>query len=112
MLEINVLKDFSSTPGGRHIKDGKYSGEEFYKKILEPYFKKALLMNMKIFIDLDGTYGYPSSFIDESFGQLSRNFGSKKVLDTFIMKSEDEIKLIDQIKDNIIHPEKYHENEI
>lgn len=27
MIQINVARDFSDTPGGRYIKEGNYSGE-------------------------------------------------------------------------------------
>lgn len=107
MINISVARDFSVTPGGRYITEGPDSGEKFYNEILKPRFEKALKEKKKIFIDLDGTYGYPSSFIDQSFGELSREYGSKKVLNVIEMKSEDEISLINQINDNIINPDKY-----
>ena len=107
MINIIVASDFSITPGGRYIIEGPDSGEKFYKDILKPCFKKAIKENKKLFVDLDGTYGYPSSFIDQSFGELSREYGCKKILNIIEMKSDDESDLINQIKDNIIHPEKY-----
>jgi len=68
-MKINIAKDFSDAPGGRNISDGKYSGEKFRKEILEPEFKEG---EDDIVIDLDGTFGYPPSFLEEAFGGLVR----------------------------------------
>lgn len=74
-MEINIAKDFTDAPGGRYISDGKFSGEEFRQKYLEPAFKKG---NEEIIINLDGTFGFPPSFLEEAFGGLARIEGIKK----------------------------------
>lgn len=76
---INIAKDFSSTLGGRR---GPYSGEEFYISMLEKAFLNAYNSCEKLIIELDGTKGYPSSFLDQSFGELTHIYGVKAVRNT------------------------------
>jgi hypothetical protein len=75
---INISKDFSPYPAGRYEKDGKYTGEGFRNTIL----KKALQKNDTVVIELDGTLGYGSSFLEEAFGGLIRedNFSEDDLL--------------------------------
>ena len=68
-MKISIAKDFSDAPGGRYIRDGEYSGEKFRKDLLEPAFEKE---DGIITVDLDGTFGYPPSFLEEAFGGLVR----------------------------------------
>ncbi|MGO8154405.1 STAS-like domain-containing protein [Rhizobium leguminosarum] len=65
---INVAKEFSRVPGGRYYTDGPASGQEFREKFLVPAFENY----DEVLIELDGTRGYPSSFLDEAFGGLVR----------------------------------------
>ena len=65
---INIAKDFSEYPSGRHLADGPYSGEKFRKEHLVP----ALNEYDEIIIILDNVMGYPSSFTEEAFGGLVR----------------------------------------
>ena len=74
-IEIKIAKDFSYTPGPRYIDEGKNSGEQFRKEILTDIFKRAIAENKKVVVDLDGTDGYGTSFLEESFGGLIRNDG-------------------------------------
>lgn len=67
--EINISKDFSTHPAGRYPTDGPFSGETFRKKHLVPALKKC----DRIEVILDGTRGYPSSFLEEAFGGLVRS---------------------------------------
>lgn len=101
MLLINISKDFSETPGARYIKEGDYSGEEFRNTLLEPKFKDALQKNEKLTINLDGGYGYPTSFLEEAFGGLSRIYSPEKVLSVLEFISYDEPSLINEIKEYI-----------
>ncbi|MDO6458964.1 STAS-like domain-containing protein [Celeribacter halophilus] len=68
MAEISIATDFSRFPGGRYRKLGKHSGEEFREDVLSPALKK----NEEVFVILDGTVGYGSSFLEEAFGGLVR----------------------------------------
>ena len=68
---IEIAKDFTPFPAGRYEKDGPYTGEGFRKRILVP----ALKQYDSVEIILDGTIGYGSSFLEESFGGLIREEG-------------------------------------
>lgn len=94
---IDISKDFSETPGARYRNEGDYSGEEFRETILEPSFLKAKENKEKLIINLDGGYGYPTSFLEEAFGGLARIYGAKDVLEIIDFKSEDEPSLIGEI---------------
>lgn len=100
-MTIKISTDFSDTPGARHRDEGKYSGEEFREDMLEKYFLQAKENGEKLVIDLDGGYGYPTSFLEEAFGGLARIYPPKEVLDVLDFISNDEPSLIDDIKDYI-----------
>ncbi len=90
-LYLKVSENFSETPGARYYKDGPYSGEEFYDKCLSVFFEKAIQEDKLLIVDLDGTYGFATSFISESFGNLVKNFGKKNVQNRIrIISIEDE----------------------
>lgn len=110
-MELKISKEFSETLGGRFRTDGENSGEEFYESLLRPLFLKAVYANDTLNINLDGTYGYPSSFRDQSFGELSRVYGKDKVLNTLRFISDDQPGLIDIIKDNIENPKRSKDKE-
>jgi len=69
---INIANDFTISPGGRYRKDGDHSGEEFCDDYLLPRVKEAITEAAAVTVDLDGTIGYGSSFLDEAFGGLQR----------------------------------------
>ncbi len=72
-LELNIARDFSKTPAGRSKKaHGHHSGENFRETKLFPMLKQAINSNSKLVVFLDGTAGYPASFLDEAFGGLIR----------------------------------------
>jgi hypothetical protein len=96
-LTLRVV-EFSRTPGFRKIKDGPFSGELFLKDFLRPRFQKALDQNAILVVDLDGTAGYGTSFLEESFGGLSREHGAQTVFDHLEVISEDEPYLADDIR--------------
>ena len=66
--DINIVRDFSKYPGHRQAKHGENSGEEFRDNLLLPAFKKS----GKITVDLTGTVGLGSGFLEEAFGGLVR----------------------------------------
>ncbi len=109
-MELNISTQYSDMLGARSGKREEYPGDIFYKELLKPYYLKAVENNEKLVINLDGTYGYPSSFIDESFGGLSREFGSQKVLNVIQFISKDQPGLIDVITENIRNPYNYNKN--
>ena len=93
MKVINIARDFSDAPGARYYEDGPNSGQEFREKILEP----AFLENDKITIILDGTEGYATSFLEESFGGLARRYSPNKVVEKIKFVSEEDPLLVDEI---------------
>lgn len=80
MKIINIAKDFSVFPGGRFKKDSEYSAEEFRDTILIPSIKK----HNNITIELDGTRGYSSCFLEEVFGGLIRIGYNKEYINSHI----------------------------
>ena len=73
MEELNIAKDFSKTPAGRSEEaHGHHSGETFRESMLWPKLDQAIKSNTELKVVLDGTAGYPASFLDEAFGGLIR----------------------------------------
>ena len=102
MKIIKVLTDFSETPGPRYIKQGPDSGELFYHQKLNEAFAEAVISDDQLQIDLDGTDGYMSSFLDEAIGNLVYDFGEELVQRKLQITSNEEKVWIDLIKKNII----------
>lgn len=98
-IKLVVREDFSATPGPRAEDEGFFSGEVFREKVLEPKLKLALSQKEKLFIDLDGTAGYGTSFLEEAFGGLIRinKYKHEEILNTIEIKSEEESYLIEDI---------------
>lgn len=65
---INIARDFSRSPAGRYISDGPNSGEKFRKEFLIPSIRAC----RRLIVEMDGTRGYGSSFLEEAFGGLRR----------------------------------------
>lgn len=101
MIKIKISKDFSNTPGGRLITEGPNSGEQFRNEILEPKYIEAKEKGEKILIDLDDCYGFPISFLEESFGGLARKYPKDNIIKIIEIKSEDQPSLIEKIKQYI-----------
>ena len=97
MIIINVAKDFSETPGGRLISEGPYSGELFREDVLKPRYDEAIANSDKLQINMDGCFGFPSSFIEESFGGLVRTLNGTDILACIEFISNDQPSLVDYI---------------
>jgi hypothetical protein len=65
---ISIADEFSRAPAGRYRSDGPRSGEAFREDLLIPKLKAF----STVVVNLDGTLGYGSSFLEESFGGLVR----------------------------------------
>jgi hypothetical protein len=100
-FKIKISEDFSTTPGARYYTDGKFSGEEFFNKILDIKFKEALEAKAKLIIDLDGTEGYATSFLDEAFRRLALKYTPILVLNNIELISSEEPDWIDEVKSYI-----------
>lgn len=103
MIEINVAKEFTETPGLRYKHLSDFSGELFRERFLLPQLKKAIELNEVLIVDLDDTYGYPPSFLEEAFGGLSEffNWDHDKIIKHLHIISYDEPKLVNEIQDYI-----------
>ena len=97
MIKINVSKDFTNIPGGRFISEGKFSGEEFRNEILYPAYKEAVSRGCKIEVNLDGCYGFATSFLEEAFGGIVRIEKNKKFKEILSIVSEDRPDLIHKV---------------
>jgi len=96
---VNVARDFSKYPAGRYLEDGPANGQLFRNKFLLPALKET----KKLIIELDGTRGYGSSFLEEAFGGAVREgFSPDIVKNLFVLISEDE-SLVEEIYDYIKH---------
>lgn len=96
--EINInVKDFSTSPGPRYVKQGEYSGELFYHQILNSAFLQGYNEDKDVIINLDGVDGYMSSFLDEAFGNLVFDFGIEEVQKRLKFISFEEPEWIDMI---------------
>ena len=88
-MTINIAKDFSKTPGGRYIKEGPFSGEEFRIKLLKPAYEKTIKLGGQLTVVLDGGFGYTPSFLEEAFGGLVREVKSEDVAKIKIVSEEE-----------------------
>lgn len=90
---INIAKDFSKYPAGRFKDDGPASGQEFRESFLLPTMRDG----NSLVIELDGTRGYGSSFLEEAFGGTVRaGYNPETVKKTFELISND-TSLIEEI---------------
>ena len=86
-FRIHIAKDFSRFPAGRYEKDGQFSGEVFRRRLLVP----ALSKHSHVSVNLDGTLGYGSSFLEEAFGGLVRKegFAADELHRRLVLESDD-----------------------
>jgi len=96
------VQDFSNTPGARYRTDGNSSGEEFYESMLRDSYRTALEKREKLIVNLDGTEGYATSFLDEAFGRLAEEFGVEEVLKTLEIISTEEPDWVEEIRSYIL----------
>jgi STAS-like domain of unknown function (DUF4325) len=97
MLPISISRDYTDTPGPRFRNEGGFSGEQFLEEILEPKYLQAVAAHDKLIIDLDGTEGYATSFLEAAFGGLGRKYDPSQILDTIRFKCDDEPMLEQEI---------------
>jgi STAS-like domain of unknown function (DUF4325) len=96
---ISVAGRFTRYPAGRYRTDGPFSGQQFREEHLLPILRAG----ETAIIELDGTRGYGSSFLEEAFGGLVRDgFSPEQVLATFEMRSSDK-SLLYEIEEYIRH---------
>jgi hypothetical protein len=96
-ISINVAREFSRTPGPRTPSHGPYSGQEFLQQVLKPKFEAALKSGARLFVNLDGAAGYPSSFLEEAFGGLAREFPGEVTQQRLEIACNDEPYLVEDV---------------
>jgi len=105
VINVNIARDFSRYPAGRHEQDGPYSGEVFRREILAPALQQP---DEKVVIEFDGARGYGVSFLEEAFGGLVRyyKFSADELMERLELKSAD-ASLIREVKkciEDACHP--------
>ncbi len=104
MIEINIARGFTTLPGPRYRDQGPGSGQQFLEEHLKPAFLRARETKEQVTIQLDGVqYGYPTSFLEEAFGGLAREFGIEEVLNLLRFESVAEPMLDFEIRHYIKH---------
>ena len=98
-MKINIAVDFSRIPGARYPEEGDFSGQEFRQTILLPKLQEAIKKKEMLTINLDGTAGLGTSFLEESFGGLIRvdKFDIESLKNTLEFISEDDPDYITEI---------------
>jgi hypothetical protein len=99
-MKVIKVREYSMHPGLRHCSISDYSGEEFYHKILNEAFYQSYVSKESLMLDLDGTNGYPPSFLDEAIGNLVFDFSLEKVKKYIKFKSDEEEYLLEDIENN------------
>jgi len=97
---LSIAQQFSRTPGPRFESEGQFSGEEFRRTVLLPLVREAMGERSKLAVDLDGTAGYGTSFLEEAFGGLVRhdNIKSTELLALLEFKSNEEPYLTEDVR--------------
>lgn len=93
-VTLNIGKEFSRTPGGRKEEAGLHSAEKFLREHLLPAYQQARSRGEPLHVELDGTYGYAITFLDEAFSGLVEALGEFPKL---VLHSEEEPELVSEI---------------
>ena len=98
-MKIIIAVDFSRIPGARYPEEGDFSGQEFRQTILLPKLQEAIKKKEMLTINLDGTAGLGTSFLEESFGGLIRvdKFDIESLKNTLEFISEEDPDYITEI---------------
>jgi hypothetical protein len=87
---IKIAEEYTSAPGPRTREQGEYSGQQFREEMLKPAYEEAKANNEKLTVDLDGSYGYVTAFLEEAFGGLQKDYPDDNILETIIIVSEEQ----------------------
>ena len=98
---LKISTEFSRTPGPRSQDEGDFSGQLFLETVLEKRFNSAVADGNRLIVDLDGTEGFATSFLEASFGGLARKYGAETVLKHVEFVSAEEPYLIEEIESYI-----------
>lgn len=95
-MKVIRVADRYPCPGPRYKRLGPASGEDFRE-----WVEKEIATSDELTIDLDGTEGYGSSFLEECFGGLIRKGYAPSVIAKIKFKSVEEPELLDEINEYI-----------
>lgn len=95
---LSVAKEFSEIPGPRSRDEGDFSGDQFLEELLKPRYEEAVAEGQKLTVDLDGTEGYATSFLEAAFGGLARTYEAEEIFKVIQLKCDDEPYLIQEIQ--------------
>lgn len=100
-MKLNIATDFSVAPGSRYAHEGKFSGQDFRTQVLLPMLRKAIEQNCILEVSLDGTAGFGTSFLEESFGGLIREnkIDLQTIKKSLKLISQEEPALLDEINE-------------
>jgi hypothetical protein len=106
MSKVIKISEKFPFPGPRFIRLGPQSGEAFKNylhKLIVNHYGSEFNSNLSnpLTINLDGTRGYGSSFLEEGFGGLVRMGVPKELLKRIKLISEEEPELVEEIQDYI-----------
>lgn len=98
------VASFSREPIGRYVTDGEQSGEAFRERVLIP----ALGDSDIVIVDLDGTEGYGSSFLEEAFAGTMRrlHLSAEEFRRRVQVVGEEDPSLLDEIAGYILEQER------
>lgn len=91
-VTINIAKDYTRYPAGRYRTDGIYSGERFRDDVLIQRLRDG-----NVTVVLDGTMGFGSSFLEETFGGLVRQGLSIEELEARLNVVAKDQSLVDEV---------------
>lgn len=107
VLFINFANEFSKFPSGVTSEDGPDSAERFREIFLLPAldFIKKFWLNTSVFqnpqgrvvINLDGTMGFASSFLQAAFGDLSKRYPREFLGSVLFIESKNDPSLVTEI---------------
>lgn len=100
-MTFSIAQKFTTTPGLRYRWQGPFSGEQFREEYLDKLYKEFVATGIPVEIDLDGVFGYPTSFLEEAFGGLARIYSPSKVLKAFSFSSDEWPSTIEEIIEDI-----------
>jgi len=95
IVRYNFSEKYSKYPGGRFIRLGPYSGEDFRDNVLRNIFETT---DKSIEIDATGVVtSFSPSFLDECFGQLAKEYGLELFNKKIKLFSSDNPKLSEKM---------------
>lgn len=73
-ITLSIVESYTIYPGPRYKKQGENSGQKFYEEHLNGLMNEAIEKDRLLEVNLDGTAGYASSFLDQAFGSLVQKY--------------------------------------